>query len=199
MAELHARHQRSRHPVRRLRAAQPAWRSRGSRLKPAAASAGRRSPARRADRNARRRGVRRGDRSIGAAGRRGLLGAVVRPVPHGGAGAGAGRGRRTPGAISILKVNTDAVPELGERFGIRSIPTMAVFDGGREAGRTAGRPSGGRYRGIYTIDARLADNLCRMADRVAVQSRPSVRGAIRARSCSSAIRSPPRRPGARSA
>jgi thioredoxin 2 len=42
----------------------------------------------------------------------------------------------------ILKVNTDAIPELGERFKIRSIPTMAVFAGGREAGRTAGaRPA----------------------------------------------------------
>jgi thioredoxin 2 len=42
----------------------------------------------------------------------------------------------------VAKVNTDALPELGERFGIRSIPTMAVFDGGREVARTAGaRPA----------------------------------------------------------
>lgn len=46
------------------------------------------------------------------------------------------------GRYLILKVNTDAIPELGERFGIRSIPTMAVFSGGREQGRTAGaRPA----------------------------------------------------------
>ena len=46
------------------------------------------------------------------------------------------------GRYLILKVNTDAIPELGERFGIRSIPTMAVFDGGKERGRTAGaRPA----------------------------------------------------------
>jgi thioredoxin 2 len=46
------------------------------------------------------------------------------------------------GRYLVVKVNTDAVPELGERFGIRSIPTMAVFDGGREQGRTAGaRPA----------------------------------------------------------
>jgi thioredoxin 2 len=46
------------------------------------------------------------------------------------------------GRYLILKVNTDAVPELGERFGIRSIPTMAVFSGGKEIGRTAGaRPA----------------------------------------------------------
>jgi thioredoxin 2 len=42
----------------------------------------------------------------------------------------------------IVKVNTDALPELGDRFGIRSIPTMAVFEGGREVGRTSGaRPA----------------------------------------------------------
>jgi thioredoxin 2 len=42
----------------------------------------------------------------------------------------------------IVKVDTDAVPELGDRFMIRSIPTMAVFKGGREVARTAGaRPA----------------------------------------------------------
>jgi thioredoxin 2 len=46
------------------------------------------------------------------------------------------------GRLLIVKVNTDAVSELGDRFGIRSIPTMAVFAGGRERGRTAGaRPA----------------------------------------------------------
>ena len=46
------------------------------------------------------------------------------------------------GRYLVLKVNTDAIPELGERFGIRSIPTMAVFSGGKEQGRAAGaRPA----------------------------------------------------------
>ena len=46
------------------------------------------------------------------------------------------------GRYLVVKVNTDSVPELGERFGIRSIPTMAVFQGGREVGRTTGaRPA----------------------------------------------------------
>ena len=46
------------------------------------------------------------------------------------------------GRYLVVKVNTDAIPELGERFGIRSIPTMAVFSGGKEQGRTAGaRPA----------------------------------------------------------
>ena len=46
------------------------------------------------------------------------------------------------GRYLVLKVNTDAIPELGERYGIRSIPTMSVFDAGKEQGRTAGaRPA----------------------------------------------------------
>ena len=46
------------------------------------------------------------------------------------------------GRYLVVKGNTDAVPELGDRFGIRSIPTMAVFAEGRESGRTSGaRPA----------------------------------------------------------
>ena len=49
---------------------------------------------------------------------------------------------RQSGRLLVIKVNTDALPDLGERFGIRSIPTMAVFAGGREIGRTSGaRPA----------------------------------------------------------
>lgn len=48
----------------------------------------------------------------------------------------------TAGRWLIVKVNTDALADLGERYGIRSIPTMAVFSNGREVGRTAGaRPA----------------------------------------------------------
>ena len=42
------------------------------------------------------------------------------------------------GRMIVVKVNTDQVAELGERFRIRSIPTMAVFLGGKEVGRTTG-------------------------------------------------------------
>ena len=50
--------------------------------------------------------------------------------------------RSNAGKYLVVKVNTDAMPELGERFRIRSIPTMAVFEGGREVARTAGaRPA----------------------------------------------------------
>ena len=50
--------------------------------------------------------------------------------------------RNTAGEYLIVKTNTDAIAELGERFRIRSIPTMAVFREGREVTRTAGvRPA----------------------------------------------------------
>ncbi|SFF77088.1 thioredoxin [Duganella sp. CF458] len=38
----------------------------------------------------------------------------------------------------VVKVNTEAEQQLGARFAIRSIPTLAVFKGGRELARQAG-------------------------------------------------------------
>jgi thioredoxin 2 len=43
-----------------------------------------------------------------------------------------------PGQIVIAKVNTDQLPELGERYRVRSIPTLAVFVDGREVSRRSG-------------------------------------------------------------
>ena len=40
--------------------------------------------------------------------------------------------------VRLLKVDTEAMPQLGSRFNIRSIPTLAVFLGGREVARQAG-------------------------------------------------------------
>jgi thioredoxin 2 len=40
--------------------------------------------------------------------------------------------------VRLAKVNTDAEQMLGTRFGIRSIPTLALFKGGREAARQPG-------------------------------------------------------------
>ena len=49
---------------------------------------------------------------------------------------------RQAGKALVVKVNTDELSDLGQRFGIRSIPTMAVFAGGKEVGRTSGaRPA----------------------------------------------------------
>jgi len=41
-------------------------------------------------------------------------------------------------AIRLAKVNTEAEQDLGARYGIRSIPTLALFKGGREVARQAG-------------------------------------------------------------
>ena len=38
----------------------------------------------------------------------------------------------------LAKVNTEEVPTLGARFNIRSIPTLALFVGGREVARQPG-------------------------------------------------------------
>lgn len=49
---------------------------------------------------------------------------------------------RAAGAWLVVKVNTDQLEDLGARFNIRSIPTMAVFSHGLEVGRTSGaRPA----------------------------------------------------------
>jgi thioredoxin 2 len=49
---------------------------------------------------------------------------------------------RQAGRFVVVKVNTDALGDLGERLGIRSIPTLAVFAGGHELARSAGaRPA----------------------------------------------------------
>jgi thioredoxin 2 len=46
------------------------------------------------------------------------------------------------GRALVLKVDTDANPELSSRFGIRSIPTIGVFHRGKEVTRAAGaRPA----------------------------------------------------------
>ena len=52
--------------------------------------------------------------------------------------------QRAHGTVIVAKVDTEAVPELGERFSIRSIPTVAVFKAGRLVARESGaRPAAG--------------------------------------------------------
>jgi thioredoxin 2 len=61
---------------------------------------------------------------------------------------------RAAGRWLVVKVNTDVCTELGERFNIRSIPTLAVFSGGREVTRAAGaRPAAD----IEALIAKAAD------------------------------------------
>ena len=40
--------------------------------------------------------------------------------------------------VRLVKVDTEAVPNLGSRFNIRSIPTLAIFLHGREIARQSG-------------------------------------------------------------
>ena len=40
--------------------------------------------------------------------------------------------------VRLAKVDTEAVPNLGARFNIRSIPTLALFKDGREIARQPG-------------------------------------------------------------
>jgi len=40
--------------------------------------------------------------------------------------------------VRLAKINTEAEQALGSQFGIRSIPTLALFRGGREVARQAG-------------------------------------------------------------
>ena len=42
------------------------------------------------------------------------------------------------GRLIVAKVDTEAVPDLGQRFRITAIPTMAVFKNGAEVARQAG-------------------------------------------------------------
>jgi thioredoxin 2 len=45
--------------------------------------------------------------------------------------------RLEPG-VRLLKLDTEAAPDIAARFAIRSIPTLALFVRGREVARTAG-------------------------------------------------------------
>lgn len=47
------------------------------------------------------------------------------------------------GKIVVAKVDTEALPSVAARFGIRSIPTMILFRDGREAKRLTGARSAG--------------------------------------------------------
>ncbi|HSK78824.1 MAG TPA: thioredoxin [Thermoanaerobaculia bacterium] len=50
--------------------------------------------------------------------------------------------QRNAGRLLVVKVNTDVDPSVGATHRISSIPTMAVFQGGREVARTSGaRPA----------------------------------------------------------
>lgn len=57
--------------------------------------------------------------------------------------------------VRLVKVDTEAEPALAARFGIRAIPTLALFRGGRELARHSGAMSGPMIDGW--VAAHLAD------------------------------------------
>jgi thioredoxin 2 len=50
--------------------------------------------------------------------------------------------RTSTGKALFAKLDTDTAPQVAARFGIRSIPTLIVFRGGREIARQSGAVSG---------------------------------------------------------
>ena len=58
--------------------------------------------------------------------------------------------RGAAGEWLIVKVDTEAVPELGERYRIRSIPTLAIFNGGRQVHSAAGARSANDIRSLVS-------------------------------------------------
>jgi len=48
--------------------------------------------------------------------------------------------------MRFVKVNTEQSQQLAARYGIRSIPTLAVFKGGKEIARQAGAMQAGQLR-----------------------------------------------------
>ncbi|HLQ58551.1 MAG TPA: thioredoxin [Gemmatimonadales bacterium] len=46
--------------------------------------------------------------------------------------------RRRAGQMLVVKLDTDRNPVTGQRFGIRGIPTLIAFRGGKEVGRRVG-------------------------------------------------------------
>jgi len=63
--------------------------------------------------------------------------------------------RRADGRYLVVKVNTDALNDLGQRYAVRSIPTLALFVGGREVNRTTGAQP------AADIEAFIAQSLAR--------------------------------------
>ncbi len=42
------------------------------------------------------------------------------------------------GTLLVVKIDTDHAPDLSQKWGIRSIPTLILFKGGEEVGRSVG-------------------------------------------------------------
>ena len=47
-------------------------------------------------------------------------------------------GEKYEGTVKVCKVDIDAEPELANRFGVMTIPTLMVFENGAEVAKTVG-------------------------------------------------------------
>ena len=50
--------------------------------------------------------------------------------------------------LKLVKVNIDEKPELAQRFGVMSIPTMILFKGGEPAAAVGAQPKGDIERSL---------------------------------------------------
>jgi thioredoxin 2 len=64
--------------------------------------------------------------------------------------------REEAGRFLVLKVDTEAHPDAGARFGIRAIPTLVAFRGGREVDRASGALPPADLRRFATVAAAVA-------------------------------------------
>lgn len=63
-------------------------------------------------------------------------------------------GKAMSGKIKVAKVNVDENQEIAMKYGIRSIPSLILFKGGKEIGRTVGAAPKETY--IKFIESSLA-------------------------------------------
>ena len=62
--------------------------------------------------------------------------------------------RELAGRLKVVKVNSDLAPELGQRFEVRGIPTLMIFDRGQLVDRLTGAPGPGVLQNW--VETRLA-------------------------------------------
>ena len=55
--------------------------------------------------------------------------------------------RERAGRLKVAKVNSDLAPELAQRFNVRGIPTLILFEMGQAVDRVTGAPSPATLRG----------------------------------------------------
>src|SRR5918911_3818649 len=65
-------------------------------------------------------------------------------------------GRTMAGKVKIAKLNVDENQEIAIKYGIRSIPSLILFKGGKEIARTVGAASKDSYQKF--IEQSLANN-----------------------------------------